>query len=158
MAAGGRCPPRPRDQRAQADRRHAAGDGQQPGARASTASRANPADRPAERTDRCTGRPPDPLPAVFRMIASAAALTQAQRAAVDHGAGPLLIVAGAGTGKTRVLVERYRRLRLEGGAAEQILLLTFPEKAAREGLDPGEQEDYLPARERFVLPHPAFAP
>src|SRR6266550_3743585 len=91
------------------------------------------------------------------MIASTAALTQAQRAAVDHAGGPLLIVAGAGTGKTRVLVERYRRLRQEGVPAEQILLLTFTEKAAREVLDRVEQEDYLPAGERFVLTYHAFA-
>src|SRR5256885_4865761 len=91
------------------------------------------------------------------MIASAAALTQAQRAAVDHAGGPLLIVAGAGTGKTRVLVERYRRLRQDGVPAEQILLLTFTEKAAREVLDRVEQEDYLPAGERFVLTYHAFA-
>src|SRR5438552_10431436 len=91
------------------------------------------------------------------MIASAAALTQAQRAAVDHAGGPLLIVAGAGTGKTRVLVERYRRLRQDGVPAEQILLLTFTAKAAREVLDRVEQEDYLPAGERFVLTYHAFA-
>lgn len=91
------------------------------------------------------------------MIASAAALTQAQRAAVDHAGGPLLIVAGAGTGKTRVLVERYRRLRQDGVPAERILLLTFTEKAAREVLDRVEQEDYLPAGERFVLTYHAFA-
>src|SRR5438445_4562057 len=91
------------------------------------------------------------------MIASTAALTQAQRAAVDHAGGPLLILAGAGTGKTRVLVERYRRLRQEGMPAEQILLLTFTEKAAREVLDRVEQEDYLPAGERFVLTYHAFA-
>ena len=84
-------------------------------------------------------------------------LTAAQRAAVDHAAGPLLIVAGAGTGKTRVLVERYRRLRQEGVPAEHILLLTFTEKAAREVLDRVEQEDYLPAGERFVLTYHAFA-
>ena len=91
------------------------------------------------------------------MMASTAALTQAQRAAVDHAGGPLLIVAGAGTGKTRVLVERYRRLRQDGVPAEQILLLTFTEKAAREVLDRVEQEDYLPAGERFVLTYHAFA-
>src|SRR5438132_10801799 len=91
------------------------------------------------------------------MIASTAALTQAQRAAVDHAGGPLLIVAGAGTGKTRVLVERYRRLRGLGVAAEQILLLTFTEKAAREVLDRVELEDELPAGERFVLTYHAFA-
>src|SRR5256885_7490618 len=91
------------------------------------------------------------------MIASPAVLTQAQRAAVDHAGGPLLIVAGAGSGKTRVLVERYRRLRLEGVPAEQILRLTFTEKAAREVLDRVEQEDSLPAGERFVLTYHAFA-
>ena len=91
------------------------------------------------------------------MIATGAALTDAQRAAVDHTKGPLLIVAGAGTGKTRVLVERYRRLRQEGVPAERILLLTFTEKAAREVLDRVEQEDYLPAGERFILTYHAFA-
>ena len=65
----------------------------------------------------------------------ATVLTDAQKTAVAHTQGPLLIVAGAGTGKTRVLVERYRRLRELGVAAEQILLLTFTEKAAREVLD-----------------------
>ncbi len=91
------------------------------------------------------------------MTATVAALTDAQRAAVAHAQGPLLIVAGAGTGKTRVLVERYRRLRQEGVPAERILLLTFTEKAAREVLERVEQEDYLPAGERFVLTYHAFA-
>src|ERR1700730_9870420 len=91
------------------------------------------------------------------MIETTAPLTEAQRAAVAHAQGPLLIVAGAGTGKTRVLVERYRRLRQEGVPAEQILLLTFTEKAAREVLDRVEQEDYLPAGERFILTYHAFA-
>src|SRR5438128_5355284 len=91
------------------------------------------------------------------MIATGPALTDAQRAAVDHTHGPLLIVAGAGTGKTRVLVERYRRLRQEGVPAERILLLTFTERAAREVLDRLEQEDYLPAGERFILTYHAFA-
>ena len=91
------------------------------------------------------------------MIATGPGLTEAQRAAVDHTKGPLLIVAGAGTGKTRVLVERYRRLRHEGVPAEGILLLTFTEKAAREVLDRVEQEDYLPAGERFILTYHAYA-
>ncbi len=91
------------------------------------------------------------------MIATGAGLSEAQRAAVAHANGPLLIVAGAGTGKTRVLVERYRRLRQEGVPAERILLLTFTEKAARELLDRVEQEDYLPAGERFVSTYHAFA-
>ena len=91
------------------------------------------------------------------MTSPAPELNDAQRTAVAHTDGPLLIVAGAGTGKTRVLVERYRRLRREGVGAERILLLTFTDKAARELLDRIEQEDYLPAGERYVLTYHAFA-
>ena len=91
------------------------------------------------------------------MIADASVLNEQQRIAVAHAGGPLLIVAGAGTGKTRVLVERYRRLRQEGVPAERILLLTFTEKAAREILDRVEREDWLPAGERWVMTYHAFA-
>lgn len=62
-----------------------------------------------------------------------AGLNQAQRQAVEHGTGPLLIVAGAGTGKTTVLVNRLLHLIMSGQARpEQILLTTFTEKAAGE--------------------------
>ena len=57
-----------------------------------------------------------------------------QRAAAEFGDGPLLIVAGAGTGKTRTLVYRVAHLIERGVRAERILLLTFTRRAAREML------------------------
>ena len=61
-------------------------------------------------------------------------VNEAQRRAITHGAGPLLVIAGAGTGKTRVITERIRHL-LENDASlagENILGLTFTKKAAGE--------------------------
>ena len=52
--------------------------------------------------------------------------------AVDHDGGPLLIVAGAGTGKTRTLVSRLARLLDEGVPPERVLLVTFSRRAASE--------------------------
>lgn len=60
-------------------------------------------------------------------------LNKAQQEAVTHENGPLLIVAGAGTGKTTVLINRLAYLVLEKGlSTEEILLLTFTEKSAAE--------------------------
>ncbi len=61
-------------------------------------------------------------------------LNPAQRQAVTHGDGPLLIVAGAGTGKTKTLACRVAHLIHTGVAPERILLLTFTRRAAEEML------------------------
>jgi DNA helicase-2/ATP-dependent DNA helicase PcrA len=61
-------------------------------------------------------------------------LNPEQRTAATHGAGPLLIVAGAGTGKTTTLAARVACLVERGVRPERILLLTFSRRAAREML------------------------
>lgn len=60
-------------------------------------------------------------------------LNPEQQAAVIHGEGPLLIIAGAGTGKTTVVTERIKHLILDKEIdPKNILALTFTEKAAKE--------------------------
>ena len=67
-----------------------------------------------------------------------AGLNPAQRAAVMHGAGgavppgPLLVIAGAGSGKTNTLAHRVARLIADGADPGRILLLTFTRRAAEE--------------------------
>jgi DNA helicase-2/ATP-dependent DNA helicase PcrA len=61
-------------------------------------------------------------------------LNDRQREAVEHGSEPLLIIAGAGTGKTKTLVHRVARLIESGVDPSRILLMTFTRRAAGEML------------------------
>jgi len=63
-----------------------------------------------------------------------ASLNAEQRAAVEHGggkvAGPLLVIAGAGSGKTNTLAHRVAHLIVNGADPRRILLMTFSRRAA----------------------------
>lgn len=74
----------------------------------------------------------------YRLVRTPAArvdpprLDAAQRSVVDHGTGPLLVLAGPGTGKTTTLVESVAARIARGGDPARILVLTFSRKAAVE--------------------------
>src|SRR4051794_768132 len=63
-----------------------------------------------------------------------AVLTPAQREAVEHGAGPLLVLGGAGTGKTSILIERFAHLAA-AGSPESLLALTLDADPLRQRIE-----------------------
>jgi len=69
----------------------------------------------------------------------AAQLNPDQAAAATHPGGPLLVIAGAGSGKTRTLVYRVAHLLAHGVPPERVLLLTFTRRAAQEMLARAER-------------------
>jgi DNA helicase II / ATP-dependent DNA helicase PcrA len=84
-------------------------------------------------------------------------LTADQQEAVTHPGGPLLVIAGAGTGKTTVLVERVAWLAREGGVpVESVLALTFSTAAADELRERIEDRVGTPFEELAVTTFHAF--
>jgi len=75
-----------------------------------------------------------PAPGALRPFDAGGQLNDEQLAVVEAGDGPLLVIAGAGSGKTRTLTWRVARLLHDGLDPEGLLLLTFTNKAAREML------------------------
>ena len=94
-------------------------------------------------------RPPDGIPPIdFR-----AQLNDEQYAAVTAPPGPLLVLAGAGSGKTRTLTYRVAYLLSQGVKPGEILLLTFTNKPVRRKRDGERAADDEAKKTRTRHPH-----
>src|SRR5215831_11349743 len=95
-------------------------------------------------------------------VGAGGGLNDEQRRAATHADGPLLVLAGAGTGKTRTLVARAAWLRAQGIPASRILLLTFTRRAADDMLArvaaTAAREEALAGEAGASVPQPAPRP
>src|SRR4029079_12491025 len=84
-------------------------------------------------------------------------LNRAQEDALAHADGPVVVVAGAGTGKTHTLVHRFAWLVDQGVAAERILALTFSPRPVSDLRERLEARLAAPYEELHVEPFRSFA-